>query len=176
MNKGPRTLCLYLARPPATRNERGSTLVEFALVIMVVLTLMMGIMEFSRFLYTFHFVSDAAREGTRYSSVRGNTFVGTVCSTTRPYACDATAANVQTYVQSLAPPGIVGNSITVTTTWPGATPSGSTAPCTSPNASNSVGCYVQVLVSYPYKFMFPFLPSGLTTWTVTSTSEVVISQ
>ncbi len=156
------------------RSQRGSTLVEFALAITILLTLMMGIMEFSRFLYTYHFLSDVARDGTRYASVRGNTFAGVSCTVTKPYACDATAANVTTYVQGLAPMGVVGSSLVVTTTWPGTNPDGTTAGCTT-NA-NSPGCYVEVQVSYPYKFIFPFLPSSATTWTVSSTSEIVISQ
>ena len=155
-------------------SQRGSTLVEFAFAMTILLSLMMGIIEFGRFLYTYHFLSDVARDGTRYASVRGHTFAGASCTSTRPYACDATQANVTTYVQSLTPPGITATSLTVTTTWPGTNPDGTTAGCTT--NTNSPGCYVEVQVSYPYKFVFPFLPSSATTWTISSTSEIVISQ
>jgi hypothetical protein len=64
----------------------------------------------------------------------------------------------------------------VSTCWPGTTPDGTTASCTSPNASNSPGCYVEVQVSYPYKFLFPFLPSAASTWVISSTSEMAVSQ
>ena len=55
-------------------NERGSALWEFAFVLTVMLTLIFGVMEFSQVMYAYHFVSNAAREATRYASVRGSTF------------------------------------------------------------------------------------------------------
>ena len=53
------------------RMERGSTLVEFALVLIVLMVMMFGIIDFARALYTYHFVANVAREGTRYAIVRG---------------------------------------------------------------------------------------------------------
>ena len=37
--------------------ERGSTLVEFALVLIVLMVMMFGIIDFARALYTYHFVA-----------------------------------------------------------------------------------------------------------------------
>jgi len=163
-------------------SERGSALVEFGIVLMVLLTLIWAIMEFSRFFYTYNFVSDAAREGTRYAAVRGATFGTTACSLnpTITYGCDASAANVTGYVQSLTPAGMSSASLTVTATWPGTPTSGYATLCNqTPGPTgllNDPGCQVQVVVSYPYKFIFPFLPKGASAWTVSSTSEVAISQ
>ena len=164
-------------RPP----DQGSTLVEFSLVASLLLLFMLGIMDFSKFLYTYHFVSEVAREGTRYAAVRGATFAGTSCTLTPlTYGCAATAANVSGYVQSLTPPGMKSSSLTVTPTWPGTAPTGAVTSCNTTVTTNGVkdspGCLVQVFVSYPYKFIFPFLPSGASTYTVSSTSEMVISQ
>src|ERR1039458_73601 len=78
--------------------EEGSALVEFAFVLILVLTFMFGIMDFSRFLYTDHFLSGAAREGTRYAMVRGSTWT-TACASTTTFSCNASAANVISYVQ-----------------------------------------------------------------------------
>jgi hypothetical protein len=39
---------------------------------------------------------------------------------------------------------------------------------------NHPGCAVQVQVTYQFKFFFPFLPRG--TYSMKSTSEMVISQ
>jgi hypothetical protein len=133
-------------------------------------------MDFSRFLYTYHFVSEIAREGTRYAVVRGATFRTTSCASTSTFACNATAANVQSYVQGLTPPGITSSSLSVTTTWPGTGPTGAATACNTANGNNSPGCLVQVVVSYPYKFMLPFLPKSSSTWTASSTSVMVIAQ
>jgi len=156
------------------RDDRGSALVEYAIVLTVLLTLLFGIMDFSRFLYTYHFIAEVAREGSRYAVVRGSTFIGTACASTSTFACDATGANIQTYVQSLAPPGVTSSSVAVSTTWPGTAPSGAAGTCSSANGNNGPGCLVQVAVSYPFKFIFPFLSKS--TWTVSSTSVMVIAK
>jgi Flp pilus assembly protein TadG len=145
-------------------------------VLSLLLTFLFGIMDFSRFLYTYHFVSEVAREGSRYAMVRGSTYGSAVCASTSTFACNATAANVTSYVQGLTPPGITSSSLTVTATWPGAAPTGAATACSTTNGNNSPGCLVQVVVSYPYKFMLPFLPKSSSTWTVSSTSVMVISQ
>jgi Flp pilus assembly protein TadG len=158
------------------RDDRGSALMEYAIVLPVILTFLFGIMDFSRFLYTYHFVSEVAREGTRYAMVRGSTFAGTSCASTATFSCDATSANVQSYVQALTPAGILSNSVSVTTTWPGTAPASAATACNSTSGNNSPGCLVQVVVSYPFKFILPFLPKAASTWTISSTSVVVISQ
>lgn len=155
---------------------------EFGIVLMVLLLIMFAIMEFSRFFYVYNFVSDAAREGTRYAAVRGATFASNACSVTPTvtYECDATAANVTSYVQSLTPPMVNPSILTVNPSWPGTAPPGAATPCNTNLVTNgnydAPGCLVQVVVSYPYTFIFPFLPQGASTWTVSSTAEMVISE
>jgi len=156
--------------------DRGSALVEYAIVLTVFVTFLFAIMDFSRFLYTYHFVSEVAREGTRYAVVRGSTYRTTACTSTFTFACNATAANVTSYVQGLTPPEITSSSLTVATTWPGAAPTGAETACNTTNGNNSPGCLVQVAVCYPFKFMLPFLSKSASTWTVSSTSVMVISQ
>jgi Flp pilus assembly protein TadG len=153
-------------------DDQGSALVEFAFVLILVLTFMFGIMDFSRFLYTDHFLSGAAREGTRYAMVRGSTWT-TACASTTTFSCNASAANVISYVQGLTPPGITASSLTVLPTWPG-TLAGAATACDATKGNNSPGCLVQVQVSYPYKFLFPFLPKS--TLTIASTSQMVVLQ
>ena len=159
-------------------NSQGSSLVEFAVVLTVLLTIIFGIMDFSRFLYVYHFVSGAARDGSRYAMVRGYTYHGTSCASTVPtqptFACNATTTNVQSYVQALAPPAVVSGSLTVTTTWPGTVPTGALASCASATSVESPGCLVEVEVSYPFHFIFPYLSTS--TFTMTSTSEVSIAE
>ena len=85
------------------RDERGSQLIEFGLVSILLFTLLFGIMEFGRAIWIYSTVAHLAREGARYAIVRGTESGGT-----------ADAASVEAYVQSRAA-GMAG--LTVTTTW-----------------------------------------------------------
>jgi Flp pilus assembly protein TadG len=179
MSEEPQRKFFFWRASRSGRDDRGSTLVEFAIVVIVFLTIVLGIMDFCRFLYTYHFVSEVAREGTRYAVTRGSTY-STACSSTTTFACYATAGNITTFVESLSPPGIESGSLTVDATWPGALSNATGSCTTTANSTTGVddnpGCLVEVKVSYPYKFMFVFLPGSATTWTVSSTSEMVIQQ
>jgi hypothetical protein len=147
-------------------STRGSTLTEFAFILPFLLAAMFGVIDFGRALYTYHFVSDAAREATRWASVRGSQ-----CIPGLP-GCPAGLTDVQNYVASIVPPGIDPSptSLTVTPAW--LPPPGNPASCLG--ALNNPGCAVQVQVSYKFKFILPFLPKS--TYTMQSSSEMVISQ
>ncbi len=164
------------------RDQRGSKLAEFALVVTLFFMLIIGILDCSIALYAHHFVAWAAQEGSRYAAVRGADWSAD-CSTSAPpgftlnYDCTASASDIQNYVQSLAPPGLVSSSITVNTTssfvWPGTTPDCSTAPCTACSSSNNKqGCFVRVQVTYPFTFTLPLLPHS--NLNLSATSEKVI--
>jgi Flp pilus assembly protein TadG len=146
-------------------------MVEFAIVLVVLMTLLLGIMDFSRLLYTYHHVSNAAREGTRWAVLRGASWTATCSSPwATSFGCKATASDVQSYVRSITPLGINSNSLTVTTTWPGTRPTGVSCGSTT----NNPGCVVQVKLTYAYNFLFPFI--SRTTWNLSSTSQMVILQ
>jgi Flp pilus assembly protein TadG len=146
---------------PARARERGSTMLESAVMISVLLVMLFGVIGFGNALYTYHFVSNTAREATRWASVRGHSCTG---------GCEASSGDVNTYVQSLSTGiGLDPTKVTTTTTW--VAPPGNLAICTSP--PNSPGCVVQVQVQYSFQFLFPLLPSG---FTMQSTSQMVISQ
>ena len=49
------------------KNERGSTLVEFAIGVTVFVTAMFAVLEFGRALWVHNALSDAARRGARYA-------------------------------------------------------------------------------------------------------------
>jgi Flp pilus assembly protein TadG len=159
-------------KPTATRpilkliqDKRGSELVEFALSAVVLLSMILGIMDCCRALYAYHFVSWAAQQGTRYAAVRGAEWGSATCATTTTFSCNATAANVVNYVQSLANPGISASALTVQPTWPGATVSGSNSACAT---THSQGCMVTVQVNYAFSFVLPFMPRSAMTFTATS--------
>lgn len=50
-------------------NERGGTLVEFAIALTVFLTAMFGVIEFGRALWVHNALTDAARRGARYAAL-----------------------------------------------------------------------------------------------------------
>jgi Flp pilus assembly protein TadG len=51
------------------KNERGSTLVEFAIGVTVFLMAMFAVMEFGRALWVHNALTDAARRGARYATL-----------------------------------------------------------------------------------------------------------
>jgi len=145
---------------------RGNTLTEFAFVLPLLAMMMFGVTDFGRALYTYHFVSNAAREATRWASVRGSQ------CTAWPQACPAIQADVQNYVAGIAPPGIDPSPQTLGVTAAWMPPPGKPASCIG--AANNPGCAVQVQVTYNFKFILPFLPKS--TYSMQSTSEMIISQ
>jgi Flp pilus assembly protein TadG len=132
--------------------ESGSGLVEYAIVFVVLMTMLLAIADFSRALYAYHYVSSAARDAARYAMVRGCTPTTTTCPTA------ATSGDITTFVQKV-PLGIDSTKVSATTTW---TP------------DHKIGSTVQVEVDYTFNFMFPFVSSS--TLSMKSTSEMIISQ
>lgn len=121
----------------------------------------MGLMNMAFATYTYHYVSEAAREGVRYAVVRGGT-------TTTP----ATPDSVETYVRSLAYPGITASNLTVATSW-SAYPTSVTTCAPLANCKNP-GDLVTVVATYAFPVQIPFFPSK--TINMTSTSSMVIAQ
>lgn len=53
--------------------QLGATTVEFALVLLIFLTFLLGIMDFSRMLFTWNAANEATRAGARYAVVCDDT-------------------------------------------------------------------------------------------------------
>jgi Flp pilus assembly protein TadG len=164
---------------PRNGPERGATLVEFAFIALMFLTMLFGIIEFSRALYAYHFVDNAAKTATRWAAVNGyscdddGTCNGTDGMNDGPVG-PSNATLVQDYVRGLAPMGINPSEVTAVATWPVE----STDPncdSTSPSyiAANYPGCTVEVTVSYKFHFLFPFIHTGPIT--MSSSSEMIIT-
>ncbi len=147
----------------ARHHERGSSLPETAIVMAIVLALLFGIVDFGRCLYTYSFVAQLARQGSRWMIVRGSQ------SCSGPIDnCNAGSPALQTYVRSLNEGATNGGSITATANFITCTPS-------SPGGGeNGPGCVVAVTVSYPFTFIAPFLSQAMIP--MSSTSQMVISQ
>jgi Flp pilus assembly protein TadG len=164
----------------AAREERGSSLVEFAITAWLLILLLLGIYQCGYAMYAYHFTTYAAQQGARFAMVRGSTWSKdeTVnCSSSAPpsftmvYNCTAASSDIQNYVQSLATGGILASGLTVNTNnWPGTTPD-CTSSCSACTTTNSQGCLVKVTVSYA----FPAIPYlKISALSMSATSEKVI--
>jgi Flp pilus assembly protein TadG len=151
-------------------DESGSSLVETAFSLILLLMTTVGVMYFAEALYAYGFVSYAAQQGTRYAIVRGGSWGSAVCTSTTTLGCNATAADITSYVQSLTPPGITASNLVVTATWPGTAISGSTAGCTT--IANNQGCLVTVQTSYRFSVVPPLLSSSSLSFTGTSEEAI----
>jgi Flp pilus assembly protein TadG len=169
-NRGP--VAIIRARAKARfvcglwHEDSGDSLVEFAVTAFVFLLLLFGVIQTCITLYTYNYVSDAARMATRYASVRGSSCTGMS-------DCDITQAEILNYLKGMPYPAIKTSSLSVTATWlsasssPGTTWTACGTPCETP------GNAVQVQVSYPVVIFAPKWVAS--TLTVRSTSQMVIS-
>ncbi|WP_212733199.1 TadE/TadG family type IV pilus assembly protein [Terriglobus roseus] len=162
---------IALSLQQCRRDNSGSGLVEFALTIATLMTLVLGIAYCALALYTDHYVADAARAGARYAMVRGATW-GVTCASATSYNCTATSSSVQAYLLSLAPLGVKAANTTIVTTWPGTTTAGST--CYLLNGIKGLGCSVKVSVTYAFGLSLPLVPN--TAILMTSSSTMPITQ
>lgn len=156
------------------KTEKGGTLVEFAIVVILLLTMFFGIAGFGHALYAYHFVSNVAREATRWAIVNGST-----CADDSSCTAPATPTDIDTFVKNRAPEGIDPSKISTVVTFnpPGSNGPvvclGSAGPPPVAQVQNAPGCTVEVTVNYNFNFIFPFIRS--TPLPMSSTSEMVIT-
>ena len=74
--------------------QHGATMVEFALVLMLFLTFLLGILDFSRMLWTWNAASEATRWGARVAVVCDKG-AAAVLASMQKYVPQIQAANVQ---------------------------------------------------------------------------------
>jgi Flp pilus assembly protein TadG len=134
------------------RGESGQNTVEFTLIFLLFVMLTFGIVEGGRLIRDYGIVSQAAREGVRYASVRGST-----CKLPDRSPCTASESEIRTYVNAKAIGLLTPENVTVS--WPGP-PAGNKAP----------GQTVSVQTTHPFQPLVWFIPSI----TLTSQSQLVI--
>jgi len=61
-------------------HQRGATLVEYALVVMIFWVLVFGIIEFGRLVFAYNSVASIAREGARYGIMHPDDSAGVVAA------------------------------------------------------------------------------------------------
>ena len=167
------------------KSEQGVSLVEYAFILILFLTLIFGINGFGHALFVYHHLDHVTREAARYASVRGyNCNKGETvpsCQASNSasgIAGPTTAADVTAYVASITPPSIDASQFTVTVcgTEGGTVCAASTAPaCLAGDplfkAINYPGCTTSVQVQYTYNFIFPLVSFPIN---MSSTSEMTI--
>lgn len=146
-------------KPKHRGGEKGQSIVEFAMVVTIFFAIVFGVFDFGIAAYTYHYVSNSAREAARWAIVHG-----------QDSSSPATATDVENYVKDAGrlPPGINPANMTVTTEWPG---DATNPDCTA--GSKKHGCPVKVTVLYNYDFLLPFITSPALQ--IQSSSQMVIA-
>jgi Flp pilus assembly protein TadG len=140
--------------------EAGNALVEFALSMVVILTMLFGIIDVGRALFAYDWVSNAARLGTRFAVVRGAT------CTQLSGGCPAIQSDVINYINGNAA-GINTSEVTIHTHCIVGETSFGLLPC-------APGTSVYVQVQYSFQFITPLVPFH--SWLMTSSSQMVVSR
>jgi hypothetical protein len=152
----------------------------------IFLTLLIGMIQVLLALYSYTFVSEAAREATRYAAVRGSNSCNIAKTFPNCNLGPTSAGNpLQAYVNSLGYPGLNASNITVTATWQAASLNANqtstvwTTQCagatdTFNNFCNQPGNQVTVGVQYAFPWAIPGLPNS--TLNVKSTSALIINE
>jgi len=134
------------------RCERGSVLIEMAVTLPVLFTLLFCFMAMCLAFYSRDMISEAARDGTRYAMLHGAS-----CPNSTTPTCEATATQVNSYVTGLGWPNLGGGTMTVATTYP--------------SGNEAVGSLVQVKVTYVFAIKMAFVPANSLTMTLLTKSR-----
>ena len=157
MNTRPRRLS-------AGRTQRGQTLVEFALVVMMFLVVMFGLLEFARALWTWNTIVQATRAGARFA----------VVETPNPLNNDA-IKNYVVYLNSTGTgdpvlPGLATSNVTVNFRK---ILLGTGAYDTTPLPSKFQADVVQVSITgYNFNFVVPIFGTSITLPAFTTTLAI----
>jgi Flp pilus assembly protein TadG len=120
------------------KDERGATLVESSLVLLLAITVLLGVLEVGRLMLAYATLAQAARAGARYAIVH---------RASGPSANPSDVVQVVTDLTTLAgmPPG---PNLTVTVTYPSGT--------------NTIASPVSVSAAYAYAPLWSYLPFSVT--------------
>ena len=178
--------------------EEGATLVEMGLAGIVAFMFLFGIVETSYLLYSYNYVSNAARDASRYAVVRGPNSCNDANITPFPdcglkpskftSTTDPTKNPLLNYVEAMGYPGLTASNtsmevkyLVATKTSAGATTWATDTNCSSTsdtdsngNPCNNVGNMMNIKVTYNFPLNIPFWKN--TTVPVSSTSQMMISE
>ena len=132
-------------------DERGTTLVEFAIGVTVVLTSMFAVVEFGRALWTHNALADAARRGARYATLHS---AGDIEQVKNVVVYGNPAGGSQPLIPNLATTNVAVN---------------------YSNFALNKGTVTVSVTNYQFQFVLPLVSSGITmpNYTTTLTGESV---
>ena len=178
--------------------EEGAAMVEMGFAAIVVIMFLFGIIETSYVLYSYNYVSNAARDATRYAAIRGPNSCNDANVTPFPNCglrptkfsstTDPTKNPLLAYVEGMGYPGLTPSNTSLEvkymvatktaaglTTWAYDSTCNSTSDIdSSSNPCNSVGNMINVKVVYKFPLTIPFWRN--VTVPVGSTSQMMISE
>ena len=151
--------------------QRGNALVEFAVSLTVLLTVLFGIIDIGRALYAYDWLYNAARQTTRWSMVRG-----AFCNNPQHplTGCPADKNTILNYVKNTNGTGLDTSGIDTSLVnvsshcFASDTPTGD-PPCAPPGT-------IQVSITYRFQPITPFLAALLSNyqWSMSSSSKRVM--
>jgi Flp pilus assembly protein TadG len=156
------------------QEELGAALIEFALSISILMTLLIGCMEACLAFYSYHAANEYARLAARYAEVHGSTCLladGTTSCYMGDNNADGTNTTLTNYLKNAGLLGVSTSNITVKPTFTYVP--GRSACLNQPNC-NGAGDQVTVTVTYLFPYRIPILPAR--TLNMVSTSTMTISQ
>jgi Flp pilus assembly protein TadG len=127
------------------RSQRGQSSVEFALTIVFMVMMLVGMLELTMFVYTYSVLADAAKEGVRYGIVHGASVSG-------PESGDASSIPWPACTTPAS-----GSLLATVNAYAAASlhsPSSMHIYACYPDGNNKPGSAVQVSVNYPYQPLF----------------------
>jgi Flp pilus assembly protein TadG len=146
------TLCHLLRRLP--RDDRGQSLVEFALTFSMLMAFVFMFIEVCLMFYTYGLISEMAREGSRYAAVHGSG-----CVTAGGASCTQAGASTNSYVKQLGYPNLAGGVLSVDTTFP--------------DGTQTAGSHARVNVSYTFPITLALVPKTAFTLSTSSTATIL---
>jgi Flp pilus assembly protein TadG len=136
------------------REERGQSLVEFAITFSILMAFVFMFIEVCLAFYTYGMISESTREGSRYAALHGAS-----CMTAASVSCTANAAAVNTYVAKLGYPNLASGTMTVNTSFP--------------DGNEAAGSRVTVAISYAFPITLALVPRNALTLSTSSTMTIL---
>jgi Flp pilus assembly protein TadG len=139
------------------RGEEGQSLVETALVLPVMFSLIIGMMVMFLAFYTHAYISELAREGTRYAAVHGSS-----CTTSAGASCELTVSQINTYVAGIGLPNLGGGTM-----------SASNVTTTFPDGDQVPPHRVKIVVTYSFPYKIPYVMNSTLSMSSTSVMDIL---
>ena len=120
----------------------------------MLMTVVFGIIGFVMMIFAWNFISDAAREGTRYAMVHGSTCEDS--SGAEPVSCALSSDQISSYIKGLSPSAFITSGIDVVVHCGPGGPNppggdcGATDPGPGDTANDAPGNVVYVQITYKF--------------------------